>query len=475
MTSVLIVVFDGLQPAQIRPDLMPNLSKFADEGIFFENHHPVFPSVTRINAASMVTGRYPGGHGLAANTMVARDYDPNLVFSALEPTLADMKRKTGRVLLAPTLADILSEHGLEYTAIGVGTSGNAYVHNPSADTSGGATIHPDFTLPYSLGERLVSRFGEWPEETQPNTPRFQHAIRILTEHIIPEREPAAALIWSSEPDKAQHAYGVGAEMSDRAIREADAGFGQIMDWLEENGRMETDVMIVSDHGYSTIREVVDVESHVRDAGFSERDVLVAPNGGSVLFYVQSQETSARLADHLIAQPWCGALLASEAAGKIEGALPMSLAGCEGPRAPELAMSFPWDSETNEAGYDGYAYSSGGASGLGQHGSMSKHEMNNTLLARGPDFKSRERIASPTGNVDIAPTVLELLGLPVPEDMDGRVIAEALANGPDSVESTTDSHLTGREILNGMYRQEITLSQVHSTVYLDSGSGWRRRE
>ena len=74
MTSVLIVVFDGLQPAQIRPDLMPNLSRFADEGIFFENHHPVFPSVTRINAASMVTGRYPGGHGLAANTMVARDY-----------------------------------------------------------------------------------------------------------------------------------------------------------------------------------------------------------------------------------------------------------------------------------------------------------------------------------------------------------------------------------------------------------------
>ena len=306
MTSVLIVVFDGLQPAQVRPDLMPNLSRFADEGVFFENHHPVFPSVTRINAASMVTGRYPGGHGLAANTMVARDYDPALVFSALEPTLADMKRKTGRVLLAPTLADILSEHGLEYTAIGVGTSGNAYVHNPSADSSGGATIHPEFTLPYPLSERLASRFGEWPEESQPNTPRFHHAIRILTEHILPEREPAVALIWSSEPDKAQHAYGVGSEMSDRAIREADAGFGQMMDWLETNGRAETDVMVVSDHGYSTIREVVDVESHVRDAGFGGDDVLVAPNGGSVLFYTRDSATAGRLAAHLMSQPWCGA-------------------------------------------------------------------------------------------------------------------------------------------------------------------------
>ena len=150
MTSVLIVVFDGLQPAQVRPELMPNLARFASEGVFFENHHPVFPSVTRINAASMVTGRYPGGHGLAANTMVARDYDPALVFSALEPVLAKIKAATGQALLAPTLADILGSHGLEYTAIGVGTSGNAYVHNPNADDVGGATIHPDFTLPYPL-------------------------------------------------------------------------------------------------------------------------------------------------------------------------------------------------------------------------------------------------------------------------------------------------------------------------------------
>ena len=472
MTSVLIAVFDGLQPAQIRPDLMPNLSRFGDEGVFFEKHHPVFPSVTRINAASMVTGRYPGGHGLAANTMVARDYNPNLVFSALEPTLADMARKTGRVLLAPTLADILSGYGLEYTAIGVGTSGNAYVHNPNADTSGGATIHPDFTLPYSLEERLVSRFGAWPPESQPNTPRFRHAIRVLTEHILPERQPAVALIWSSEPDKAQHAYGVGSEMSDRAVREADVGFGRIMDWLDANGRSETDVMVVSDHGYSTIREAVDVESRVRDAGFPERDVLVAPNGGSVLFYARDQSTASRLAAYLMAQPWSGGLLASEAAGDIEGTLPMALTGGDGPRAPELAMSFAWDSQANDAGYDGFVYSSGGVGGQGQHGSMSRHEMNNVLLARGPNFKRGTRIASPTGNVDIAPTVLELLGLPIPDDMDGRAIVEALANGPNSVESTTDAHLAGREVLNGVYRQEITVSSVGKTVYLDEGSGWR---
>ncbi len=472
MTSILIVAFDGLQPAQVRPDLMPNLARFASEGVFFENHHPVFPSVTRINAASMVTGMYSGGHGLAANTMVARDYDPTSAFSALEPTLADMALKTGRVLLTPTLADILSSHGMEYTAIGVGTSGNAYVHNPRADESGGATIHTDFTLPYSLFDRLESRFGTWPAEAMPNTPRLDHAVRILTEHILPERQPAVALIWSSEPDKAQHATGVGSEMSDRAIREADTRFGQILEWLETNGRgSDTEVLVISDHGYSTIQETVDVEWYTRDAGFSLQDVIVAPNGGSVLFYCRSQDVTARLAAWLTERPWCGALLASEAAGDIEGTLSLSLAGAEGPRAPELAMSFGWDSRPNDAGYKGFAYSSGGQPGQGQHGSMSRHEMNNVLLARGPSFKRAARIQSPTGNVDLAPTVLRLLELPVPEKMDGRVIVEALADGPEAVEWSSATYQAERKTPSSMYCQTVRTSSVDDTTYLDDGSGW----
>ena len=78
-------------------------------------------------------------------------------------------------------------------------------------------------------------------------------------------------------------------------------------------------MVVSDHGYSTIQETVDVEWYVRDARkFSESDVLVAPNGGSVLFYCRDTDTTYRLAAWLMAQPWCGALLASKTAGEIEG-------------------------------------------------------------------------------------------------------------------------------------------------------------
>ena len=153
MTRFLIAAFDGLQPSQVRPDLAPNLSEFAAGGVTFTRNHPVFPTVTRINVASLVTGCHPGSHGLAGNTLVFRDFDPNRVLQAMEPVLTQVAERTGRVLLAPTLADILHEHGQEYVALGVGTSGNAYVQNPRAESLGGATIQPGVLLAQGAARR----------------------------------------------------------------------------------------------------------------------------------------------------------------------------------------------------------------------------------------------------------------------------------------------------------------------------------
>jgi len=480
MKSVLVTVFDGLQPAQVTPELMPNLAALAAEGVAFNNHHPVFPSVTRINASSMVTGRYPGAHGLAANTLVVRDFDPYLAFSALEPMLAKVVQKIGRILLAPTLADILSQHGSEYIAIGTGTTGNAYVHNPNADRSGGATIHPEFCLPYSLNDEIVRRFGPWPKDAMPTTAWLSHAVKIMTEYILTERKPAVALIWFSEPDHAQHAHGVGSDVASRAIREADEQFGRLLSWLDEAGMAsETDVMVLSDHGYSTIKGIIDVEGLVRDAGFPAGNepggVIVAPNGGSVLFYVRDSDwaTTDRLAGWLMAQPWCGAVVASQAVTGVAGTLQASLIGNEGERAPELAMSFRWDSTPNDAGFAGHVYSTGGNHGNGQHGSMSRHEMRNILFAKGPSFKRGVVLEGPSGNVDIAPTILRVLGLQASVTMDGRPLEEALEGGIDHTTSawSTDVHDAERVVEGGVYRQQISVSRSGETLYIDEGRAW----
>ncbi len=474
MSPVLITVFDGLQPAQVTPALMPNLARFASEGVTFANHHPVFPSVTRINAASMVTGRYPGAHGLAANTLVVRELDPYTPFSALEDTLTRLGERTGRVLLAPTLADILARHGMEYVAIGTGTTGNAFVHNPNAATSGGATIHPEFTLPRDLYAELEARFGEWPPDAMPAVDRLARAVDVMTGYILPERQPAAAFIWFSEPDHAQHAHGVGSAESDRAIGAADEQFGRLLAYLESSGRAaDFDVLVTSDHGYSTIGGVVNLQAELDAAGFPAADqpggVAIAPNGGAALFYVHDRDSDAAdaLAAFLMAQPWCGAVLASEAVGEIAGALPAALLGNDGERAPDLSMSLAWRAAPNEAGYAGTAYATGGAPGLGQHGSMSRTEMRNILFARGPRFAGGLVVDSPSGSADVAPTVLRLLGLDPGVPMDGRALTESLAGGAP-VTWATETHEAERPVPGGVYRQRVVLSRVGHSVYADEG-------
>ena len=476
MSSVIIVVFDGLQPAQVTPQLMPNLARLAADGVTSNNHHAVFPTVTRANVASIVTGHHPGAHGLTANMLVIPEFDPHRAIGALEPILTEVAARAP-VLLHPTLGDILHGHGLEYVAVGTGTSGNAYLQNPNAETRGGATIHPDFCLPRPLHGDITARFGQWPDRGGPTAAKMVRAVDIVTEYVLAERQPAVSLLWFSEPDSSQHAHGVGSSEAASAIREADRQFGRLLDWLDQRGlSSDTNVMVVSDHGYSTILDVIDLEAELREAGFppgGEPDgVAVASNGGAALFYVSGDTAVAagRLAEWLMNQAWCGALVASDAAGAIAGTLPASLIGLEGPRAPSLAMSFRWDSTLNLAGFAGHAYSTSLAPGQGQHGSMSRHETRNVFFAKGADFKQSTVIAGPTGNVDIAPTILRLLGLTGGEAMHGRVLRETLRGGPDTVEWQTTTHEAERDTPAGRYCQSITLSRVGETVYVDEGSG-----
>ena len=58
------------------------------------------------------------------------------------------------------------------------------------------------------------------------------------------------------------------------------------------------------------------------------------------------------------------------------------------------------------------------------GPTGDHRMEGVLVAAGPPFRAGATPEAAT-LLDIAPTVLHLLGVPVPDDMDGRVLTEIL--------------------------------------------------
>ena len=66
-----------------------------------------------------------------------------------------------------------------------------------------------------------------------------------------------------------------------------------------------------------------------------------------------------------------------------------------------------------------------AAGKGTHATLSRFDMHNTLIAAGPDFKRGETNDLASGNVDLAPTILQILGIKPPQKMDGRILSEAM--------------------------------------------------
>jgi hypothetical protein len=83
-----------------------------------------------------------------------------------------------------------------------------------------------------------------------------------------------------------------------------------------------------------------------------------------------------------------------------------------------------------------------------HGSFSPIDVNNTLIAYGPDFKKGIVSNTPSGNIDVAPTVAHLLGLNLP-DTDGRVLHESLSNTRVTVSAVSRYTLTQSSTASGL--------------------------
>jgi arylsulfatase A-like enzyme len=114
-----------------------------------------------------------------------------------------------------------------------------------------------------------------------------------------------------------------------------------------------------------------------------------------------------------------------------------------------------------------------AAGEGTHATLSRFDMHNTLVAAGPDFRSGQTDDLPTGNVDLSPTILHILAIKPPQEMDGRVLSEAMVkvNQMPAGEKTEVKTIEAKkDFTEGAWRQSLRISRVGSTIYFDEGNG-----
>ena len=464
MKKILIIGLDGLQMNQINDLQSPNLNKFKNNSFSFENHHSTFPTVTRSNAASIVTGVNPGTHGIVGNTMVFREYDTEIILPVLYSEMLDLYNRTGEILLVPSLSEILSDNGLSFMVLNSGTSGNAIIQNTEIIKNKQTTFHRDINLDKNEYPNLPDSIHEWPEQSIPDYDATNHIINILND-LDEGNLSDVSIIWFDEPDKSQHNFGLNEKESNKALKHVDNLFGKIIDFVDQNS-LDPTIMLVSDHGYSRISDVIDIqkELHTDFPGY-----LFAENGGSFLVYTKKDQIfDPILINEIISKPWAGPIIAGNNKISFNGIHNYDLFAKPGKRNPDLFVSMNWEKLDNLKNIKGQVYSTSLKKGLGNHGSISPQEIHNSLVIGGKRIKVDHATYLPSSNVDILPTVLTLLGIDIPKYLEGRALLECLDNNLNNINDEFDKlniPLTTR-LHNGEYIQNINLSIYQNCKYLD---------
>ena len=462
----LLIVVDGLRPDYVTRDVMPRVYALGQRGVVFTAHHSVFPTVTRVNAASIVTGAYPETHGLLGNEIYIPSVSRTRVLDTGERgDLEAVERAEGKLLTAPTLGEILQANGRKLAGISSGSTGSAYLLNHTV--SGGALFHTDYTRPQELAPKVLSVLGRPPAHETPNDPQNQRAIDAYLKLCVDDLKPDVTIIWLNDPDGTAHANGIGAPLTRKSLTLVDGAIGRLEDGLRARGALDsTNIMVTSDHGFSTETGELNlpklVEPFAKTLPDGSKDIVVAEGA----IYVR-QPDAARVSAIVAAlqqRPEVGAIFTRDGGA---GTLPFDVARWNHARSSDILVSANWTGKANAAGFKGTTTQDG----LAGHGTSSPYDIHNTLIAAGPDFREHATSSVPTGNVDLAPTLLRLAGIVPPPSMTGRVIEEGLRDGPAGG-SQTKGVLVVRSP-EGTYTLTAHISTFGKSRYLDYTEVTRR--
>ncbi len=484
---VVLVVWDGMRPDFVSATNTPTLSELAQRGTFFAHNHPVYVSSTEVNGTALATGAYPEHSGIIGN----REFRPNLNSnSPIATESLDAIRAgdlQGGFLHVPTLAETLQQQGY-HTAI-AGTKPVVLLHD-RAERSAGAPNEVLFegkTLPPGALAGITNSLGRFFDRGDTKTNRDLWTAHALTEILWKDEVPAFSLLWMAEPDNTQHATGVGSAESLAAIHNADYALSLVVATLKAKGVFDTtDIFVVSDHGFSTISTNVDMVQHMRSTGFrasrkfnaapATGDVLLVGLGGTALLYVtgHDEKTIDALVKFLQTEDSVGTIFTARAR---EGTFALDEALIHSQDAPDVVVSFRWSPEVNTYGAPGTLVSESQGSNISPtsqkatHASLSPFDMHNTLVAAGPDLRAGFVDETPSGNVDVAPTIYKILGAKPPGTLNGRVLTEALNASDATAPKVEKKELRAHAKLpTGDWEQTLTISEVNGVRYLDQGTG-----
>ena len=233
--TVILVSVDGWRWDYADKAPAPNLRRLMARGVRAENLIPTFPSKTFPNHYTIVTGLYPGHHGVVANTI--RDPETGRTF-----TQRDAREQRDPMWWGgePIWVTVQRAGQRAATLFWVGSEAPIMGMQP--------------------------RYWKAYDDSYPPNDRVDQVLRWLD---LPAAErPTFLALYFSDVDSAGHAAGPDSTEVREAIRAADGYLGRLVRGVERRGLTESvNIVVVSDHGMVDVNvdDVVVLDDYVAPA------------------------------------------------------------------------------------------------------------------------------------------------------------------------------------------------------------------
>ncbi len=253
---VILVSFDGFRSDYVEKYNLPNFKSFIKEGAQAEALIPSFPSLTFPNHYTLVTGLYPGHHGLVDNNF----------YDSARKTVYGMRWK-GEVAEpgyygGKPLWTLAKENGLK-------TASFFWVGSEVSDP----LRRPDYFYQYADSITFETRINQ-----------------VFTWLKLPEKErPHFITLYFSIPDHESHSFGPWSPETQHMIVKADSLLGTLMKGLKEIS-LPINTILVSDHGMSEVKVENDSYIFLDELMDINRSAIRAvASGAQAHIYCQTQK------------------------------------------------------------------------------------------------------------------------------------------------------------------------------------------
>ncbi len=218
--TVILISFDGFRWDYPSKMPTPNLNRLMARGVHARNLVPSFPSKTFPNHYTIVTGLYPGHHGIVANNI----FDP----------------PTGRTFTMAKRVEVQDPMWWGGTPI--------WALVERAGKASAPLFWPGSEAPHT---GIMPHYWQPFDDNRPAAARLDQVFQWLD--LPAAMRPVFLTLYFADADTQGHAHGPDSKEVGEAIARDDGYLGQLVNGLTRRGILDrVNIVVVSDHGMAAV-------------------------------------------------------------------------------------------------------------------------------------------------------------------------------------------------------------------------------